>query len=217
MSSMKNLIYGVLFLMVVGLLGAIPFGIIGLLFSGSAIIARDVFVIVAVTLSAWLPLKLLIDSQVKGQQNFRIPNFNPLALIIGLFGSIVFIPVLYSLTFAAVLIGILAYVLMGNLLAVGILTALIAEAGNIYRGSLREKELGVDNNIFMRVQNMSANGFDVTINPERMQRSEPRDDSPEIVYLPEDNLRDRATSSESDEPMTITLDTDDTSQSAADD
>lgn len=190
-ATLQDIALGMLLLMVVGFIGAIPFGILGLIF-GNANNAQDVFLMVGAILSAWLPLKLLVDSLVKERPNIQLPRINAATLIIAIFGSIVIVPVLYGLTFTAIIFAALTYFLTQNVI-LGLLVGLGVQAANIYRGAQREKAMGVNNAFFMRMQDMSG-GFDVTINAENVSRQQPRTDQPQVIFLPEDRLRDNDTS-----------------------
>ncbi|MEL7433800.1 MAG: hypothetical protein AAFN11_07620 [Chloroflexota bacterium] len=189
-ATIQDYLMGIILLLTVGLVGAIPFGILGLIF-GSATAAGDVFFLVATILSAWLPLKLAIDAQVKGRTAFQMPRITPATLIVATFGFIVIVPVLYALTFSAILLSGLSYILLENVYA-ALLIGLGIQAMNIYRGAQREKAMGVNNMVFMRMQDMTAGGFDVALDPENITRQQPRADEPQVIYLPEDRLGDES-------------------------
>lgn len=205
---LKDRILTILLFVVVGLFGAIPLGILGLIF-GDVSNARDMVILGALVLGSAMPLRLGIDQMVKGQAGFQLPSqFNGLFLSILSVALIVIIPFLYLLNFMALLVGIIAYVASSGSLLIAVLVALMYQIVTIYRNAQREKELGINNNIFMRMGDISAGGFDVSLNSERMQQQTPREESPQIVYLPEDNLRERPQTNYDDEPMTITIDPD---------
>ena len=214
MPPAKNTLIALLISAGVGLAGAIPFAILGLIFGG-ADVARDIYILEALILGSWLPLKTIIDTQVKGQSTFRIPDIrlNSLSVFIVMVGFMIVIPILYFATFTAFLVGALLYSFAGNNLLLALVAGLFVQIANIYRGSLREKAMGTHNNIFMRVQDFSQSGFNVEIDPSQVRQQTPREDEPQVIYLPEDNLRDRSEDDLSDEqPMTINIDPDSVSE-----
>lgn len=218
MPSLKNSLIGLVLFIAIGLVGAIPFIMLGLIF-GNVDTARDIFLLEALILGSWLPLKALIDTQIKGQFNFRLPNIrlSSLSLVIVLVGFMLIIPFLYAVTITAFLAGALLYALTGGNLLVAVFAGLAVQIVNMVRGAQREKELGVGNNIFMRVQDMGANNFDIAIDPESIKRQTPRQDDAPILYLPEDNLRDYEPLATDETPMTITLDSEAMSEQSDDD
>ena len=217
MPSLKNILIALVVSAGVGLIGAIPFAILALIFGGVDA-ARDIYILEAVVLASWLPLKTIIDTQVKGQSSFRIPDIslNSLSLFIVMVGFMIIIPILYFATFMAFLVGALLYNFSGNSLALGLLAGLLVQAVNIYRGTQREKAMGTNNQIFMRVQNFSQSGFNVEIDPAQVKQHTPRDDEPQVIYLPEDNLRDRSQDTIDETPMTFNIDPDTVSEQSDD-
>lgn len=218
MPNLKNSLVGLVLFTGIGLVGAIPFIMLGLIF-GNIDTARDIFLLEALILGSWLPLKALIDTQIKGQFNFRLPNIrlSSLSLVIVLVGFMLIIPFLYAVTITAFLVGALLYALTGGNLLIAVLAGLAVQIVNMIRGAQREKELGVGNNIFMRVQDMGADNFDIAIDPENIKRQTPREDDAPVLYLPEDNLRDYEPSPTDESPMTITLDSEAMSEQSDDD
>ncbi|GAB5490450.1 MAG: hypothetical protein Phog2KO_06650 [Phototrophicaceae bacterium] len=217
MPSPKNILIALLLFIGIGLVGAIPFIMIGLIF-GNFETAQNIYALEAIILASWLPIKALADSQIKGEFNFRLPNIrlSSVSLVIILVGFMLIIPFLYAVTFSAFLAGALGYAFSGGNLLVGILVALGMQTFNVVRGSQREKESGVGNNIFMRVQDVGSSGFDISIDPESIQRQTPRQDEAPILYLPEDNLRDYEPEPVDETPITITLDPDNISEQGTD-
>ena len=213
MPSIKNSLIALLLFIGIGLVGAIPFIIIGLIF-GNFQTAQHIYALEAIILASWLPIKALADSQIKGQFNFRLPNIrlSSVSLVIIFVGFVLIIPFLYAVTFSAFLAGALLYAFSGGNLVLAILAGLGMQTFNVVRGSQREKDSGVGNNIFMRVQDVGSSSFDISIDPESVQRQTPRQDEAPILYLPEDNLRDTKAEIVDDTPMTITLDPDDVSE-----
>ena len=217
MPSLKNMLIGLVLFTAIGLVGAIPFIMLGLIF-GNVDTARDIFILEALILGSWLPLKALIDTQIKGQFNFRLPNIrlSSLSLVIVFVGFMLIIPFLYAVTITAFLAGALLYAFTGGNLLLAVIAGLVVQVVNMVRGAQREKELGVGNNIFMRVQDMGKGNFDIAIDPADIKRQTPREDEAPILYLPEDNLRDYEPPSTDETPMTITLDPEAMSEQADD-
>lgn len=209
MPSLKDNLIVLLVSVLLGIIGAIPFGILAFIF-GNADSARDMFILEATLLTSWFPLKLLIDAQVKGQSNFRLPKFslNQLSIFIVLLVTIPLLLLLYTSTFLSFILAAFAYRFTEG----SILTALIIGMSllivNIYRSSQREKAMGTNNSFFMRMQDVSQGGFVVEIDPSQVARQTPREDEPQIIYLPEENLQDRQAEASQDPPMTINLDPD---------
>lgn len=209
MPSIRDSIIALLISFAVGLIGAIPFGIIGLIFGG-ATGAQHIYWIQVAILSSWLPLKFLIDAQIRGQSNFRLPqiSLNRLSLTIIMLGLMVIIPILYFTTFTAFLIAAVIYNVAGGNLIIGMLAGLMLQAVNIYRGTMREKQMGVNNSVFVRMQDFgNTSNFNIEIDPSQVKRQTPREDIAPTLYLPEDNLRIRdETTLADDPPMTINID-----------
>lgn len=207
MTPLKSSLIGSLLFITIGLVGAIPFFMLGLIF-GNVETGRNIYMLSAAILGSWLPLKILIDSQIKGQVNFRLPDIrlSSLSLMIIALGFMVIIPFLYFVTAGAFFVGALTYAFFGGNLLFAMAIALIMQTVSMIRGAQREKETGSRNNIFMRVQDFGSGGFDVSLDPETITRQEPRQADAPILYLPEDNLRDYEPQATDDTPMTITLD-----------
>ncbi|MGJ3239599.1 MAG: hypothetical protein ACFE0Q_12895 [Anaerolineae bacterium] len=208
MPAIKDIILASLASLMLGLIGAIPFAILGLIFGG-ADTARDIYLLEMLVIASWLPLKIMMDQQVKGESVFRLPqiSLNQLSLFIVLFASLVLMPVMYVMTIIPFLIGALVYALF-NSLPIAILTALIVQGINLYQGAVREKAMGSNNQFFVRMQDFSQGGFDFQIDPDQVRQQTPREDDAPVLYLPEDSLRDRNADDDrhADEPpITITI------------
>lgn len=208
MLSARDIVIGLGISLLIGLIGAIPFGMLALIFGGVDS-ARDIYILQAVLLGGWLPLKYLVDTQVKGQSSFRMPqiNLNQLSLFVLMLGLMIIIPVMYFTTFTAFLFGALTYSLGGGSLAVALLVALAVQIGYMVRGSQREKAMGVNNSVFVRVQDFGSSNLNIQIDPEQVRRQSPREDVAPLLYSPEDTLRDRSQDdSDSEQVMTINID-----------
>jgi len=217
MPSLKDSLIVLLGSILLGIVGAIPFAMLAFIF-GNADSARDMFILEALLLASWFPLKFLIDLQIKGQSNFRLPDIsiNQLSIFILIVAAIPLLLLLYTSTFFSFVVAALAYRFTGG----GILTALILGMGlqavNIYRGTQREKAMGTMNNVFMRVQDINEGGFNINIDPSQVAQQTPREDEPQVIYLPEDNLRDRSQATFDEQPMTINIDPDTVSEQSDD-
>lgn len=191
-----------------GVLGAIPAGLMG--FFGGAQMASDMYVLAAIVISSWFPLKVLIDAYVKKQApQWIIPLGSSVASFIMLaFGAIVVIPFLYMMTFTAFLTGILMYIFAGNSLISGLLAALLIQSFFIFRGAQREKELGVENNVFVRFHDMNmSQNYSISIDAQSSRAAEhPYDEKPDVLYLPSERLHDVEEGDNEDEGMTIRID-----------
>ncbi|MGB7341224.1 MAG: hypothetical protein WBC91_20165 [Phototrophicaceae bacterium] len=220
MPSIRDSLIALLISLAVGLIGAIPFAILGFIFGG-ATTAQNIYLIEVALLSTWIPLKFIIDVQLRGQSTFRLPqiNLNLLSLTIIMLGLMVIVPILYFTTFTAFLIAAVLYNVTGGNLLVGLITGLLVQATNIYRGTLREKQMGVNNGVFVRMQDFgNASTFNIEIDPSQVTRQTPREEQAPILYLPEDNLRIRDEQPFADEqPMTINIDPDRVAETSDDD
>jgi|GEM_PF-6192277 len=217
MPSPKNIVFGLVVALALGLIGAIPFGILGLIFGGVEI-AREFYLIQAVILGSWLPLKVLIDNYVKDNSEWRnMPDipFNPAWIVVLIFVAMMSTIVLYFFTATALLITTLTYMFSQSAIFAAI-AGLIVQIVMIYRTAQREKALGINNRMFSRVQTFSQNSFVVEINPDTVRRQTPREVEPQVIYLPEENLRDRSEDISEQPPMTITIDPDTVSEQSDD-
>lgn len=218
MPSLKDSLIVLLASLILGIIGAIPFGVLAFIL-GNADSARDMFILEALLLSSWFPIKFLIDLQVKGQSNFRLPNisFNQLSVFILLVAAIPLLILLYTSTFFSFLLAALAYRFTGGSILTAVILGLGLQAMNIYRGTQREKAMGTMNNVFMRVQDINQGGFNINIDPSEVTQQTPREDEPQVIYLPEDNLRERSYDTlADDEAMTINIDPDTVSEQSDD-
>lgn len=190
-----------------GLIGAIPAGMMGLF--GGIQVASEVYLLTMLIISLWFPLKVLIDASVKQQEpQWIIPSISGgTSLFVLLFGFIVIIPFLYMMTFTAFLAGVFMYLFTGNNLLMALLAAFAVQSISIYRSAQREKELGVDNNIFVRFQDMNmAQNYDISIDAQSSRAAEqPYDDEPDVLFLPAERLR-QVEDDDDDEGMTIRFD-----------
>lgn len=216
-SSLQKIIAGLIIFSGLGIIGALPAGMIALM--GGTQFASDIYLLAMLVLSTWFPLKVLVDQYIKGHSDFGLPTIklNSLSLIVLGFGSIVMIPLLYMMTFTAFLAGIFAYLFAGNSLIITLLAAFAVQIFSLYRAAQREKELGVTNNLFVRFQdmNMSAN-YDISIDAESSRAAEqPYDDTPDILFLPSERLQQVDEFDDENDNMTITIDPQD-SQSEQD-
>jgi signal transduction histidine kinase len=219
-SLLQKIFFGILIFAGLGILGALPAGFLGLM--GGTQVASEIYILAALVIASWFPLKVLVDRFVKGQTAFNLPSIklNMLSLTMIGIGSLVLIPVLYYFTFIAFLSGLFAYLIAGNSLAIALLTAFAVQSFSIYQAAQKEKELGVTNNLFVRFQdmNMSSN-YDISLDAESSRAAQQAyDDTPDMIFLPAERLQqfnDEDDYDDEDENMTITIDPED-SQSELD-
>lgn len=218
MPSLKDSFIVLLASIILGIMGAIPFGILAFIF-GNAESARDMFILEAFLLASWFPIKFLVDLQTKGQSNFRLPDIslNQLSIFILIVAAIPLLILLYTSTFFSFVLAALAYRFTGGSILTALILGLGLQAMNIYRGSQREKAMGTMNNVFMRVQDINQGGFNINIDPSQVTQQTPHEDEAQLIYLPEDNLRERSYDTlADDEPMTINIDPDSVSEQSDD-
>lgn len=218
MPSLKDSFIVLLASIILGIMGAIPFGILAFIF-GNGDSARDMFILEAVLLGSWFPIKFLVDLQVKGQSNFRLPKFsvNQLSIFILLVAAIPLLLLLYTNTFLSFIFGAFVYRFTGGSILTALILGIGLQAMNIYRGTQREKAMGTMNNVFMRVQDINQGGFNINIDPSQVTQQTPHEDEAQLIYLPEDNLRERSYDTlADDEPMTINIDPDSVSEQSDD-
>jgi hypothetical protein len=182
-------LYLALLFIALGLVGAFPALLLAYFFSaGQTTVAWQVYLIGAVLLASWLPLKAIIDSRVKGQPlNIIFPQqVNSLAVSFALVAFLFFIPVLYFSTFSSFLFAIISYLFINSIgysflsFPLALLIALLAQSHALYRGALQEKQFGTGNMVFMRFNDM-AYGDEIILNAERQT---PRPYESEILILP---------------------------------
>ncbi|MEO1290419.1 MAG: hypothetical protein AAFV93_21955 [Chloroflexota bacterium] len=207
--STRDMLIGLGLSLLIGLIGALPVAMVALLFGGAEV-ARDIYTLQAILLGGWLPLKFLVDAQIKGQSSFRLPkiSLNQLSLFILMFGLGIIIFVMYFTTATAFLLGALTYSFTAGNLLIALLVGLIIQITYMVRGSMRERDLGVNNAVFVRMQDFGNSNFDIRIDPEQVRRQTPREQVAPLLNTPEDNLRDRSyDDTTSDQaPMTINID-----------
>jgi signal transduction histidine kinase len=215
---LQKIFFGILIFAALGILGALPAGFLGMM--GGTQVASEIYVLAALVIASWFPLKVLVDRFVKGQTGFDFPaiKLNMLSLTMIGIGSLVLIPVLYYFTFTAFLSGVFAYLVAGNSLAIALLTAFAVQSFSIYQAAQKEKELGVSNNLFVRFQdmNMSSN-YDISLDAESSRAAQQvYEDTPDMIFLPAERLQQvQDDYDDEDENMTITIDPED-SQSELD-
>ena len=174
-------LYLVFLFIALGLVGAFPALLLAYFFTaGQGAIAWQIYLIGAVLLGSWLPLKALIDSRVKGQPLGLVfpKHINSLAVSFALVAFLFLIPVLYFSTALTFLIAILIYNLSN--FPIAMLAALLVQSIFLYRSAVQEKEFGTSNMVFMRFNDMAFSD-DVILNAERQT---PRPYAPEILILP---------------------------------
>jgi hypothetical protein len=183
----------VVIFLLLALIGSFPIGLIGTLFFGETI-GSDLSLIAAVIIATWLPLKLAVDRYVKEIDTSKlmalVPRLSLSSIIITSIIIIILVPVLWSLTGIAFVAGLVAYTVLGQSLAAGLLVGLGTQLAMIYRASQREKASGLNSNLFTRFGDMqdAFNVQTVTISADDLQRQSDdidirRPDEPQVRYL----------------------------------
>ena len=140
---------------IIGFIAALPAAIVAALFGTFTAI----LLLYGIIIVAYLPQKMLTDSVIKGQSNFWqvFPtSINPQLLPFILPVSLVFIPIIWSLTGSAFFLGLIVYMASSQNLVFAIISALIFQQFNVYRASEYEKRTGNASSIMGIFENMQG-------------------------------------------------------------
>jgi hypothetical protein len=159
----------VLVFSLLGVLGAFPVSLIGLL-AGGGTVGLNLLLLHAIVIGAWIPLKVIADLRIKGESGLSAimpQKLSPTLIIAFIVGGVVLLPVLYVVSVAPLLIGLLGYTLTGQI-GIAIIVALVYEAVNVARFAKREKESGgklVNFSIFSAIQEMDLDELNQQARP----------------------------------------------------
>jgi len=214
-SSLLNTLPTLLVLLLLLLImGGLPAGIVAGLLFGQAI-GQDIFWLAGILVAAFLPLKFVIDQQIKKQASFRLPRIRFSPVIVTLAGLIFFfvVPILWLSTATAFLAGLATYALIESNLFLALAVAFAVQIVTMIRLAEREKQMNIQSNIFTRFENISTpfEMHTVVIREEGYVDASSPPDSQTIRYL-----SDESDDNDDETITTITLDPMDESQSEND-
>lgn len=154
---MRNLPTILLLLGALLLIGGLPCGLIGAIFFGE-LAGQTLFLLAGLLVASFIPLKLLIDRQVKGTTGVRLPldKIAPAALLLSGFVFIVLVPFLWW-TVAPALIAGLAVFFVTQSLPLTLLAGLGVQVISLINLARREKALGSTSSIFGQMAQMQQN------------------------------------------------------------
>lgn len=180
-----NLILALLVLGLLALLAALPSAILAAIFGGWEGF-KAIYIIHALLIFSWYPLKLLLDKLLRGEAKHIIPIDNiPLLLPLFVFIGLVFTPLFWFLTFQAFAIGILAYIFSQNVF-VALSLAFGVQIFNLYRRVNYEKATG-DSFIRYVPHDMQANFRMVELRSSDVGVQ--ADEALQLLSLPSENTR----------------------------
>lgn len=119
---------------IVGFVGSVPLGLIAA-FIYQPVIGRDIWLLGAVLMGSYFPLRSLIAriTHKEGMLNYIPNNLNLSLLVIGALGFLIMTPVLWMMTFSALIAGIVTYAFLGQHILLALLVALGLQVFTIYR------------------------------------------------------------------------------------
>ena len=159
----QTILATVLVFSLLGLLGAFPISLIGLLVGGGTV-GLNLLLLHAVVIGAWIPLKVLADLRIKGESGLSTimpQKFSPELIVAFIVGGVILLPILYVVSVTSLLVGLLGYTVTGQI-GIAIIVALVYEVVNVARFAEREKESGdtlVNFSLFGSIQEMDLSNI----------------------------------------------------------
>lgn len=153
--TVQRLLTAFIILTMVGIIGALPAGILGALFGAG----WDILLLYAAIIALWLPQKMLADQLVKGETRLLslLPStINPDLLPLVLPVSFIFVPFIWSLTAIGFFAGVFGYISFQSL-PIALVIGLILQQASVYRSAQIEKQSGNRSNLFTVFENMQTN------------------------------------------------------------
>lgn len=124
---------------IVGFVGSVPLGLITAFIYGP-MVGREIWLLGAILMGSYFPLRSLIAriANQEGVINYIPGSLNLSPLVIGALGFLVMTPLLWILTFSALILGLVTYVFLQSIL-LAIVAALGLQVFNIYRQNQNTK------------------------------------------------------------------------------
>ena len=191
----------------VGVANALPLALVATLFFGGQV-GKDMWFLGAVLVGSWFPLQSVIRVYIRksASVNYIPTHLNIPFLILSVLPYFFMAPILWAVTFFALLLGIIAYVLSGQVLLIALLVALGYQVFSIFREPQDEEWQNPSftfnvqdvSSVFAQFSDQSRLGEDTTdLDEEKYSRRLLQSDDADIIILDSDSVHKRDESDDS--------------------
>ena len=127
---------------IVGFVGSVPLGLVVALIYGP-IVGREIWFLGAVLMGSYFPLRSLIAriTNQNGVMNYIPGTLNMNLLVIASLGFLLMTPLLWIMTFSALVVGLVTYAFVIQNIFVALIAALGLQVYNIYRQNQNTQSL----------------------------------------------------------------------------